>query len=397
MITVQALKANISAGKLHGTSLDRIDNLYPKMREAMSKFRSRVKPPTLIRRQRIENAIYDRVYNYTAPADITDGAIIDIRPVGERSNTEEYLSGAFMQDFDIQKIHDTALIEYINGTKTLRLSKQLTTRMVLHKMDSTTVGGTITLGGDASNATINTLDFVSGYGSLQFDLDGVTGQATITIALDNTQDLSDLRDVGALFHWLQFPDVSRLTSVELIWGSDATTNWSKAVTTAHDRTFASVGDSAWALLRHDWVSATENNSPTETTSENIDYIQIVLNYSTGSALSNVRMDNITASKGSAYEVVYYGAYGFTDSTQTTWKAEPTADSDYVMLDDDGIVIFTDELLLALHQELKGENVKLDYQLIINELNGKGEDYEGLYKRFKDNHPDQTIVRTVDYY
>jgi archaellin len=390
-LSVSTFKSD-NQSKLHGTTFNKITGIFGKMRSAAAKMRLRSKPPTIIRRARIENAIYDKIYNYTAPADIDEQAIIDIRPLGDRSNQDD-IAGTFMREFDIKKKNDTAVVEYINGTKTLRLSKSLTARTVLHRMDSLSTEGTITLGGDASNASIETLDFISGSGALKFDLDGVTGQATITIALNAQQDLSDMLDVGALFHWLQFPDVSRLTSVDLEWGESASKYWNETATAAHDRTFEEAGDNGWMLLRHEWVDATENGSPDEDSSEAIDYIKITINYTAGSALSNVRLDNITAAKGQAWEVVYYSTCLFTDSTGTTWKSTPTADTDLIQLDDDGLEIFTDEFMLTIQQDLKGQDAIADIKVIRTDLYGEN----GKYEQFNLAHPDQSLVRQTTYY
>jgi hypothetical protein len=379
--------------KLHGTKLAKVSAFYEKMREASGKMRLRSKSPTLMRRSRIENAIYSHIYNYTCPDWLEDGDIVDIRPLAQRS-TQDEIKGVFVRDFDIKKETDTATVEYINGQKTLRLSKQIASSIVIHRMESTTLDGTVTLGGDASNASIDTLDYISGNGALKFDLDGLTGQATITIALDSAKDLSDLLDIGALTEWLQFPDVSRLTSVDLAWGSSASKYWNKTATAAHDRSFAEAGDAGWMLLRHDWVDASETGSPVEADAEAIDYIKITLNYTTGTALSNVKMDNIMAAKGEAWEVVGYSNQMFTDSTGTTWKSVPTDDTDLIQLNDMGLNIFLYEFMLTLQQEIKGKNATIDYKFFKDELYYNR---PSLYDAFNEQYPDQALIREQTYH
>ena len=394
MISITTFKDKV-AGKIHGKGIGKINAFYEKMREASGKMQLRVKSPTMIRRVRIENALYDKIYNYTAPSDVDQDSLIDIRPLGERSTSDD-IEGTFSKEFDIKKKENTAIVEYINGTKTLRVSKVLTPRTILHRMDSTTLEGTITLGGDASGATINTLDHVSGSGSLEFDLDGLTGQATITIALNSGIDLSDMRNIGALFEWLNFPDVSRLTSVDLEFGSSESTYWNETATAAHDRTFEEVGDAGWMLLRHEWVDATENGSPVEADSEAIDHLKITLNYTAGTALTGVKLDNITAAKGQAWEVVYYSNMMFSDSTGATWKEVPTADTDLIRQDLDGLNIFTYEFMLTLQQELKGKNAIVDYKFFTDELDGTA-NKKGLYDGFEEKYPDQSLIRQTTYY
>jgi hypothetical protein len=391
MITITTFKGLIP-GKLGGTSLAKISGIYGKMYEAAANMRGRVKPRTIARSSRIENAIYDHVYNYTCPDDLEDDAVIDIRPIGERS-TEDTMGGTGVKEFDIKKKGNTFVVEYVNGQKTLRISKPAGTHTVLHRMDSTTTGGTVTLGGDASNATIDTLDHVSGSGALKFNLNGLTGTATVTIALDTVTDLSDMRSLGALFAWVKFPDSSRLTSVKLTWGASAGEGWYKTVTTAHDRAFTS---NAWQLLRHDWTSATDVGAPTETTSETIDYVQVTFTYTVGTALSGVGLDNITASLGKAYEVVYYSNRIFTDTTGITWKETPTHDTDIIRLEPLGTNIFMYEFMLTLQQELQGENMSANFAFFRNQLEGN-EKRAGLYDQFERQNPDQSMTRDITYY
>ena len=395
-ISITTFKARV-APKLHGTTLAKLSGaFYDKMYEASGSFRSKIKPHSLIRRARIENAIYDKIYNYTIESDVEADSIIDIRPIGERSS-QDALRGSFSQEFDIRKENDSFAIEFINGAKTLRLSKELTARTVLHRADSLTLEGTVTLGGDASNASIDTLDYISGNGSIKFDLSGSTGQATITIALDTAIDLSDLLDLGALFEWLKFPTVSRLTSVQLKYGSSDSVYWHETATAAHDRSFTSAGDNAWMLLRHEWADASESGSPDEDDAEAIDYLQIVINYTAGAALSNVKLDNITAALGEAWETVYYSNRLFTDSTGATWKEIPTAETDLIQLDGaDDNTAYLYEFMLSSLQEAKGKNNKDDLKFYRDQLGDKDRD-TGLYGRLSRKYPDQSVIRQTVYY
>jgi len=388
MNTVSTFKNDITP-KLHGTTLSKISGVYAKMREASNNMRAKVKPRTIVRRARIANAIYDKVYNYSCPDWLETDNIIDLRPIGERS-TEDEVNGTYLREFDIKKPENTALVEYINGTKTLRLSKSLAVRTVLHRMDSTTLEGTVVLSGDASNPTIDTLDYISGSGALKFDLDGLTGQAIITIDLDTSIDLFDMKDLGALFEWLKFPDASRLTSVDLKWGSSSSDYWNETTTEAHDRVWES---NAWMLLVHEWNVASKTGTPN---SKAVNYLQITINYSAGTSLSGVGLDNITASLGKAYEVVGYSDKFFTDTTGVTWIETPTVDSDIIQLDGDGYNIFMYEFMLTLQQELKGKNMKTDFAYFKDQL-GDVDKGTGLYGKYVEKHPSEALIRIVPYY
>jgi len=386
MLTITQVKDKIGA-KLHGTTLSKLSgSFYDKCSEAANNVITRTDPYTTIRRARLENAIYDKVYNYTAPSDLKGiSKIVDIRPIALRDNTDD-IRGTYSRNFDIRKEKDTMAIEVINGTKTIKLSKELDSRTVLHELSSLTLNGTVAGSNDVENLTTNTLEYVSGTGSIQFGLSGSTGTGTITITLSNNIDLSDMEDVGALFTWLRFPDASDLTSLEMIWGDDLTTNyWSKSVTAAHDRAWE---DNAWQLNRFDWVDATQTGSPD---SENVAVIQFNFTYS--NAQTNIFMDCISASKGEAWEMLYYSNALFRDTTGATYKTLPTADSDVLLLDNDGENMFIYEMMKIINQEVRGKSAERDYKYYDTELNKQ----EGLYDMFNLNYPSQAVEHQIDYY
>lgn len=389
MLTVANIKTLVE-GKLHGTTLARVAGVYNKMREAGGKVLARVDPYNTKKRYTIENAIYDKVYNYTAPSDLKGTSkIIDIRPIGDRS-THDNIMGRYGREFDIKKDTDTVSVEVLSGVKTLRLSKQLTERTVLHQCDSLTANGTVTGGGDVENLTTDTLNYISGDSSIKFGLSGSTGTGILTFALDTTIDISDLDDVGALFEWLRFPDSTRLTSVTLRWGNDASNYWEETATAAHDRSFVS---NAWQLLGHEWGSATEVGTPD---ADYVDWVQVQVNYTAGTALTGVYLDNITAALGEVWEMVYYSNCLFTDTTGATWKTLPTADTDIVMLDDEHASLLVYEMMLVLAQELQGESMANDYKYFYNELYRTDDKNLGMYEMYAMQNPSEAIIPFETY-
>lgn len=389
MITVSQFKTRI-APKLHGTTLAKIDAINEKLQESAGNFFSNVRPYSVIRSSRIENAIYDKVYNYACQDDLEVDGVIDIRPIGPRSTKDQVL-GSFSQQFDIRKPENSFYVEFINGVKTLRLSKNLTPRSVLHECNSLTLDGTVTGSGDVTDLDIDYLDYVSGSSSIKFNLSGATGQGIITFALASSLDLSDLKDLGAFFHWLKFPLASALTSVRIRVGSGASHYKEVTVTAAHDRAFES---NAWLLLRYLMSSATTTGTPDF---DALNYVQIAINYTSGTARNDVKIDNITAALGQAYEVVYYSNRMFTDTTSTTWKETPTLDTDIIRLDGaNDVNALMYEFMLTLQQELKGKNMAADFTYFRTQLFGTQKKM-GLYERLQEKYPDQAVVRQVEYY
>lgn len=389
-MSVTTFKSKVEP-KLHGTTLAKLaGGFYDKMHEAGGNFLGHVKPYTVIRRARITNAIYDKVYNYACEDDVEADGIIDIRPIGPRSPNDA-LEGTFSQAFDIKKKTDSFAIEYINGVKTLRLSKQLTPRVVLFEGDSLTIGATVTSSGDVTDLDLDYLDHVSGSAAIKFNLSGVTGQGILEFALSSAIDIETLEDLGAIFNYFKFPLASALTSLRIRVGSSSSAYKEITVTAAHDRAFES---DAWQLIRYLLANASTTGTPDFGA---IAYIQLAVNYTMGTARNDVKVDCFTAALGEAWEVVYYSNRLYTDAAGTTWKETPTLDTDLIRLDGaTDINGYLYQFMLTLEQELKGKNAASDRQFFKDEL-GNGDSDGKIYDTLQRKYPNQAVVRDVDYY
>lgn len=394
-LTVAQFKTKV-APKLHGTTLNKVSGFYDKMLEAAGNLTSYTRPYTMIREYVIENAIYDHVYNYACADDLEADSIIDIRPVGERRKRDS-LQGEFSQQFDIKKKENTYEVEYINGVKTLRLSKCLKPRTILAALDSLTIGATVTGSGDVLNLGIDYLDHISGDAAVSFDLSGATGQGIITVQLPQGIDISTLVNQGAIFEWLKFPTAADISNVKVRVGSDPSNFYQGISTAAQQGVFV---DDAWQLLIQLLKNSTKTGTPDFT---KVAWIQVELNYTMGTTQTGVHLDNITAALGEAWEVVYYSNCMFTDSTGTIWKDTPTSDNDLIQLEGTrSVTAFLYAFMLTLQQELKGENMAADYAFFQTALYGRFGLRgvlltPGLYAQLAGDYPDQSIVRQTDYY
>ncbi len=389
-----------AAGSLHGTTMDRVKNPLNKLRQAAIVMLSRISPRDTIRRYQVVNALYDKVYNYTAPTDLKGtNKILDLRPIGPR-NKRDQMDQTTTKQFDIRKLRNTLVVETINGVRTLRVSKALTPQVLLADLGAFDLSTGVTAFGDASNLSQNTLDFVTGYGSVQFDLSGSTGAGGIDINLPDSVDISQLLNLGSLFGWINFPDASRLTSIDLRWGSDSSNYWHKTVTAPNDR--PSFVSQAWTPERYDWQSATKVGSPDSTA---IAYLRVTFNYTGATSLTAVKVDSITASLGAAYELVYYSQNLFQDASSLAWKETPTALSDIIYCDPMAETILMYEFLKIICRDLKGKNMSADVQSYIYELEGDGRivrgnlvaNRSGLYRDYISQFPSEEIPVSTSYY
>lgn len=386
MLTIAQIKTKVTP-KLRGTTLARVPDFNGKCREAAANVLARSYPLETIRSSRLEGAIYSHIYNYVINQDVRGNkGIIDIRPISERS-TSDRLEGRFSQEFDIKKDEDTFSVEVVNGIKTLRLSKKVNSHSTLAHFEALTGVETVTGSGDVSDLEIDRYDLISGSGSLKFALSGATGAGAVEVALSQAINLESLEDIGALFNWLKFPDVTRLTSVSLRWGSDSSNYWSKTVTSPSDR--SEFESNAWTLQSFDWASATATGTPDASA---IEYVAVVFAYTTGTAISNIRLDAISAALGRPYEAIYYSNCLF-KATDGTYLNEPTDDSDVINIAVEGENIFLYELMLILIQELGQKAVNQNASFFKEQLFGDG----ALYQIYNRAYPSQAVMKSMTYY
>jgi len=383
--------------KLHGTSLAKLSDVNSLLWEAGKEIIARIDPQEMIQIENIENAIYDSVFDYTAPTDLKGNKVIDIRPQVNRELNDNFTQASKNQ-FDLLKTDNSFTIKYDNAVKTLRLSKQLTTPTTINEMNDITDNGTWAVSSDASGLVKDNLNFISGGSSLKFDLASAVGSTTGI--LQNTTmtpvDLSELENEGALFHWIFFTSATPITSVKLDWSDDATfaRRWSRTVTTPHNGTAFIDG---WQLLRFDWKDATETGTVDETI---IDSLKITITYNgaaTGAA-QVVRTDSVTAQLGRIWEIVYYSKFPFRNSGGT-FIERPTADTDEVNLDDDSYNIFLYEAARIAAIEIQGTDSRIDVSEYEKALYGdpSKEDRVGLYKQYARSYPSETKKKRTTYY
>lgn len=348
-ITISDAKTRIQS-KIHGGSINKVQDFYGLCLEAAGNVLLKIDPAETKRTAQVENALYDQQYEYTAPADLKQDRVIDLRVQANRVVSDNFTQTGG-ENFDLYKSGETFVVENNSGVKTLRISKALTAGTLLHSADSLTSNGTWTAGGNATNLAIDTFNKITGNASLKFDISASGSTAWIENSTFTAVDLSDLVNVGALFEWVSIPSTTIITSVTLRWGTDSSNYYHTTVTTGVANTSFVNG---WNLLRHDWSSATTVGTPTNTS---IGYVRVTFNYN-GSATTACRVDNIIAKLGSIYNVVYYSNFLFRTAAGV-WIEKPTLDTDLINLDVTSINLFYYELGELVAQEMQGEDSTVD--------------------------------------
>lgn len=368
MDTIADLKTRLES-KVHGSysSVTDVDGLIA---EAARNVLLMIDPMETKRVTQLSNAIYDKVYSYALPADLKGDKILDIRPQGDRLISDT-INQTYSKNFSTYKDADTFAIEMNSGVKTISLNKPQTPAIVLNTCDSLTDNGTWSVGGDGASLSIDTLNKISGSGSLKFNMSAAGSSAYIENSTVDAQDLTTILNDGALFVWVYIPDTDAVTSVSLRWGSSSANYFSATVTASQDNTVFITG---WNLLRFDWNGATETGTVDETA---IDYLRVTVAYD-GTLVNSVRVDSIVAQFGKIYELVYYSKYLF-KSAAGVWQEEPLDDGDLINLDVEGRNLLLYECCYLVGQEFGGEDSSFDTNYWEGKRNEAWKKYMQTYK------------------
>lgn len=388
--TIANIKEDLT-GIVHSTSLDKVKNFNQLLQRAARNLLMRVDLAGTKRSAQITNALHKDIYDYTAPSDLKGNKVIDIRPQVNRLASDN-MSQRFSKTFDIRKALSTFQIKDDSMVKTMRIAANLASSLILHTCDSITANGTWAVGGDATNLTLDDLNYYSGSASLNFDLTGSTTTGYLENSTMSAVDLSDEEDIGTVFALVYIPDTSIITNFILRWGSSSSAYWSKTVTAPWDRTAFRNG---WNVLGFDWNGATKTGSPS---SSAIDYLRFTVTVSAATAETDLRLDKISCSSGKIWEIEYYSKFLFQNSAGT-WQQTTTSDDDYVNLDTDELNLFEYEAGMAIAQQIQGKDGASDYQFFQKQLglDDRGNIIGGLYLQYLQNHPSEAIRPRENYY
>jgi hypothetical protein len=387
MYSINELEDHL-VGMGHGSSLAKIRNKYALYERAGNNMRSKTDIVTTIRTAILPQVVHDDQFQYAVPADYSK--IIDLYPARERTSSDFARRTSGVTASLLRQLRDKQIaVESRDGARILVIDWAGNTPKTISKMNTTTDWTAV---GTATGIELDTQYAMTGGKSVKFDV-VASGDGLANTALE-VFDLSETEEENDFLMWVYIGDITNLNSFTARWGNDLTANYfqSTAQTTQADGTAFQNG---WNLIKFPWVSATENGSVNTAT---MDSFRVVLD--TDGAISDVRFDNIVASVGSPFEIKYYSAYLFRN-TAGTWIRQPSFDTDNIMLDELSFNIFAYECLIAMAQQMEGEDSGFDIQFAITALNGNPSSADpalrmGLYARYRNEYPSMT-KRTVQTY
>lgn len=372
--SVQDLKADLE-GVLHGTSNDQIQNLDGVINRAARQLLLDVDPQETKRTLEFTNPIYNTVFDYAIAADVKGNKIVDIFPQVQRLPRDIW-SQSYNQAFDVAKQNIFAspnlfTMNFNTGIKTVRINAPyLNPPVIINQMEDTTSNGTWAPGGTASNLGVNYTNFVAGASSLQFDV--ATGAAYLENSSMTAINLSAVEDQSSIFVWVYIPDASKLTSVNLRFGSSSTDYWSGTVTQNQQGVAFQNG---WNLCQFVWSSLSETGSPDATA---IDYVRITLNV-TG-AMSGCLMNLLDSILGTILSYEYYSKYMFRSSTTGAFQETVDDDSNLINLDTESYnLLFNQVAFLAGQQQQGSDALGYDAAFFKNAYDAGVAKYKQMYR------------------
>lgn len=178
---------------------------------------------------------------------------------------------------------------------------------------------------DATNLTVDTVEYKQGAGSLNFDITAAqsgNNKATVQNTSLNAINLSTYEDLGSWIFWVYIPDNTYTSSLTLYWGSSTTAYWSATVTTDVNGNALANG---WNRIAVIWSNATKTSTPV---SSAITFIRFDINYGASQPDdTDYRIDDLTMVRPEPLKFFYTSWYVGTDTTGATQRTAFAATSD----------------------------------------------------------------------
>jgi hypothetical protein len=242
MKTVGQLKTDIFRNIAPAKPSDSKD-INGAIQEAADRMLGFIKPKELSKRVIIENALYDQVNRYSCPDDLDTNKIMQWYKLDGNKSTDTWARPMMQvtnRSFDDSSRHHNQhnnifTIEYQSSKKFIKVSDfHGNTGLTINEMNSITENGTWNTGGNVVNIATDNLTYVSGSGSIRFDINTSSSTGFIENFTMDSVDINDYLNVGKIFTWIDLPEINELQSVTLDLFSSPTDYYSITVISPHD-------------------------------------------------------------------------------------------------------------------------------------------------------------------
>ncbi len=368
-------------GVIHGTTLNKVVNLNGIINRAARQVLQDIDPQETKRILPFATPIFESVYSYFLAPDVKGNAIIDIRPQVNRLASQVF-NQDYNQQFSLSTISSLAnqfTIQWNEGVRTILVNAPLlNTGVVVNYASSLNQNGTWSVGGNATNLTVNPVNFLAGGGALMFDLSADVPGSIGYLETSDMQavNLSDFVNFATWFLYTFLPSASVFSSIELRFGSSPTDYYVVSTTQTQANTIFETG---WNLLSYLWSNAVQTGS---VNASSITYLRVTWTYN-GTPQTGVMVNDIASRLGQIMEYEYYSKYMFRDAITGAFQETVTDDSNGINLDTDSYNILFNQVSYLTAQQLQGLDAGFfDANFFLQNYTQEVERYKGLYKSEK---------------
>lgn len=387
IFTSQQVQADVER-KIHGNVSQ---SFFGSLNEAARWLLNAIDPYETKRMTTIENAVYDEVDKYYLPYDVKDNRVIDIRKQRYRTYRDSF-DQVSNRTFD--KYNSTGngygaigtfTIESLDGIKFIRLKDHLQdSTLILNQCDNLTNNGTWNVYRSVSNLQVDKLNYLSGNGSLRFNVSTSTSGALEVDGI-NPINLTDYMGTGAIFTWLYLPNPEFMSNMTIKFGSDPLNYYSYTVIGPHNNTVWLTG---WNLVKFPLDGLITTGNPNMQSIVNVRFeLQ-----TTGQPMYNCNIDNIVVRNGFVYEIEYYSSFLFNNATTGLWQA-----TSYDLGDNINLGVTSYNLLMLRTAVIEAQEVRnspTDVQVLSAELEKEMANYLASNKS-EYIEPTESWYKTVD--
>lgn len=377
-------------------------DIFGAIAEGTRQFIEDVRPKELSRRVLIENALYDQVRQFACPEDLDEKKIMQWYKLGTHSqvanigtDTWNYpMHQVTNREFDSRYDRCNAqefTIEWQSGVKFIKVTDfKHSGSLVLNTMDSLTDNGFWNSFGNTVNLQEDDLNYITGNGSVRFDINDSSNTGGIYNYTMQPVDISDYFTVGKIFTWIDLPNQNQVQTVTLDLltnsGDISTDYYSITVNSPHDSKVFQVG---WNLMgfTFDYGSMNLVGNPNP---QNVIGLRFTFNTNSTLAMNNVRIDNIVMRRGAAFGIQYLSRYVFNDAQTGIWKEEPTEVSDIIHLEPATYNLLLSYVACVVGQEIFADTAMNKKGIIFGKIGQMQAERDKLLAIYKRNNKTEFI-------
>jgi hypothetical protein len=282
---------NDLAGKLHGTNLDKLHNVFGIIEDACRKVLSDVDLEETRRKSELPFIYLDEPL-LALPIDLKKKKFIRINVNGEDDFKLVLTNTKNNQE-------DNVDIKYYNGFKAMEINGvEVPAGIQLIDFDSTDDLSGVNI----ENITRDSSDYIQGLASVSFD-QVETGVFSIT-ASSLSLNLLGHTDQSSFYMFIKIPPRGNISNFKIKAGADES-NYFEITTTR--TVYGTEFEEGWNLVKLDWRNAVNTGVPDP---ENIQFITCTFGDTSGLKLDGWKIDAITSNLQDRSFIEYYSKYMF---------------------------------------------------------------------------------------